>query len=149
MQKIDLREVIAGFLLVGIGLFLALHSLTNYQIGTIQQLGPGMFPTALGFLLAALGVFIMVPGFFRAGTFPSWRIRPFFTILAGVFLFSISLNTLGMIPAIFLLTGAAALADNKLSALSTLILASALSTIGVLIFRVGLGIPIQPIVWEF
>jgi len=63
--------------------------------------------------------------------------------------FALTVERIGVIPAIFLLTGLSVLADNKLGIIGTLLLAAALSAAAVLIFLVGLGIPIHPFVWPF
>jgi hypothetical protein len=149
MHARDYTDIIAGLLLIGGGLWAALHAMANYSLGSVTHMGPGMFPAALGFLLAGLGVLVLLPALFRAGTLPQPDYRQFFLVVVGVALFALVVDRLGMIPAIFILTIAAVLADNKVGVIGTAILAAVLSFISVAVFRWGLGIPIQPYNWPF
>jgi hypothetical protein len=145
----DYQDVLAGILLIVIGTGAAWHSYNSFPIGTVSRMGPGMFPMWLGMALTILGTLIALPAFFRAGTLPMPEKRPTFFVLAGVIVFALTVETLGLVPAIFLLTGLAVLADNKLGILGTIVLASCLSLMAWAIFLVGLSIPIQPFVWPF
>jgi len=145
----DYRDLIAGALLVALGIASAWYAGTHYRLGEVSRMGPGMFPAALGVLMAILGFFIALPAWFRRGTLPKPDIRPTLLVLASVLAFALLVEWAGMVPAIFVLTGLAVLADNKLGVRATLVLASVLALSTWLIFRVGLGIQLQPFVWPF
>jgi hypothetical protein len=145
----DYRDLLGGIMLIVLGVACAFYASHHYPLGSLTRMGPGMFPTALGWLLAGLGVLIALPAWFRAGSMPRPEGKPLFFVLAGVIIFAVTVELIGVVPAIFLLTGASVLADNKLGLTGTLILASLLSGGAVLIFLVGLGIPIHPFVWPF
>lgn len=145
----DYRDLIAGGLLIVLGVASAWYAGTEYRLGAVSRMGPGMFPTALGVLMAIIGFFIALPAWFRRGTLPMPDFRPMFLVLASVLAFAVLVEWAGMVPAIFVLTGLAVLADNKLGVRATLVLASVLSFSTWLIFRVGLGIQLQPFVWPF
>jgi len=145
----DYRDLIAGGLLIVVGVGSAWYAGTHYRIGEVSRMGPGMFPAALGVLLAVIGFFVALPAWFRRGTLPMPEFRPMFLVLASVIAFAVMVDWAGMVPAIFLLTGLAVLADNKLGVRSALVLAVVLSFSTWLIFRVGLGIQLRPFVWPF
>lgn len=145
----DGRDLIAGMLMIVIGVFSALYASQHYPVGTVTRMGPGLFPTTLGYLLAAIGALIAIPAWFRSGSLPKPEGRPLLFVLLGTLVFALTVERIGVVPAIFLLTGFAVLADNKLGIIGTLVLAAALSAAAVLIFLFGLGIPIQPFKWPF
>lgn len=95
------------------------------------------------------GVLIALPAWIRRGTLPLPEMRPLLLVLAAVISFALTIEWVGMVPAIFILTGLAVLADNKLGILGTIVLAAGLSAGAWLIFVVGLGIPLHPFVWPF
>jgi len=145
----DYRDLIAGGLLIVLGVVSAQYSAANYNLGEIARMGPGMFPTALGYILAGLGVLIALPAWFRRGTLPIPEFKPMFLVLAAVLSFAMLIEFVGMIPTVYVVTGLAVLADNKMGLRGTLILGSLLAVSTWLIFRVGLGIQMQPFVWPF
>jgi hypothetical protein len=147
--KVDYRDIIGGGLLVIVGLSAGIYASVSYNPGTVTRMGPGMLPAALGYILASLGVVVVAGALFRSGDLPKPEYRPLVAVLAGTLLFALTINVLGMIPSIFLLTIAAVLADDKLGIKGTLILAAVLSVLAVLIFRVGLNISLYPFIWPF
>jgi hypothetical protein len=70
-------------------------------------------------------------------------------VLLSAIVFALIVEVLGLVPAIFALTGCAVLADNKVRLLGTLALGACLSLMAWLIFVAGLGIPVQAFVWPF
>ncbi|ARQ01368.1 tripartite tricarboxylate transporter TctB family protein [Pseudorhodoplanes sinuspersici] len=147
MQTRDYRDIIGGAALIALGVFCAVHAAQNLPLGTVTHMGPGMFPMALGYILAGLGVLVAVPALFRPGRLPQPDYRSLAAVLVSTLLFALTIRTAGLVPAIVLLTLAAVLADNKLRFVEAALLSAALSLLAVLIFRVGLGMPIQPFIW--
>ena len=145
----DVRDIVAGGVLIAIGLFGALYASQHYEIGVVEEMGPGMFPTAIGYVLVGLGVLIAAPAFFRAGEWEAFSWRAAVAIVGGVLLFALSVDKLGMVAALFLMTGAVVAADDKLGPVGATALAAALSLIAALIFRVGLDVPLPLFKWGF
>lgn len=145
----DYRDVLTGGLLICAGLFVALYAARHYALGTLNQMGPGMFPVWLGILLALIGIAILVSGLLRDGPEIEADIRPFASVVTGLLAFVLTVDVLGMIPAIVLLVAASAYADGEYRPLRTLILGAALAMLAVLVFRIGLGVPIAPFRWPF
>jgi len=150
MYARDYRDIVGGGLLVALGLWAGFHSINNFDIGTVGRMGPGMFPASLGFLLAAVGALIVLPAFFRAGEGKitvDWR--PMFFIMGGVAVFGATVTTLGMVPAVILLTICGVLADTKMGIVGTVILSVSLAALAYLIFILGLGIVLPVFRWPF
>lgn len=149
MRTRDYRDIVGGAALIGVGAFVAIHAFTSYRLGTVTNMGPGLFPTALGCLLAALGVIVLVPALFRSGDLPQIDFRPLVTILVSIFTFAVMVRPFGLVPTILVLTLLASLAAGKLSLVGALVLAAGLSILATLIFPVGLGIQVAIIAWPW
>ncbi len=149
MQRMDYRDLIAGLLLVVLGLFFALYGHANYPLGELRRMGPGFFPIALGYVLAALGLLIVLPALRpTADALDRFAFRPFFTVLVAIAAFAVAVPRFGMIPATILLTLISAFAEFRFVVVRTLLLAIALSLMAVLIFTYGLGVPIPAVRWD-
>lgn len=149
MRDRDYTDIIGGLLLVAAGLFVAFYALQHYSMGTATRMGAGYFPAVLGFLLAFLGLLLVVPALRRPGERPVPHLRPLFTILLAVTAFALSVRQVGMVPATFLLVGLAALAQHEVRLVPTLILAAGLSVLAVLVFAKGLGVLLPAFIWPF
>jgi len=149
MTRIDYRDIIGGGLLIALGIFSGTYAMSHYETGTLNLMGPGMLPASLGFILAGFGVAILAPALFRIGTLPKPDYRSSIAVLTGILAFALTIEAAGMVPAIFLMTVAAALADRKVGAFGTLALAAILSALAILVFRVALGISLYAFVWPF
>ncbi|SDH18361.1 tripartite tricarboxylate transporter TctB family protein [Pelagibacterium luteolum] len=142
MLKLDLRDIACGVLLLSTGIFIAGYAWTMLDIGTIQRMGPGMFPMAVGVLLAGFGIAIAIPAFFRSGTLDQVEWRSTFAVLASLAAFALMLRPFGLIPAAIALIGISALAEPKFRLVSTLALCIFLPALAYLIFSLGLGLPL-------
>jgi hypothetical protein len=149
MRARDYRDICGGGFLVILGAGAALHAITVMDIGTAARMGPGMFPAAIGCILAALGLAVLVPAMFRSGGFPSTDGRSLLMILMSVLAFALMIEPFGMVPAIIAQTVLASCADRKLSLLGTAVLAACVAFGAALIFKIGLGIPIATVNWPW
>jgi hypothetical protein len=147
MERRDWTDIIGGALLLMFGLWFLWHAQTHYSFGELRRMGPGAFPTGLGVLMAAIGLLILIPAWFRRGEMPSANLRPFLAILAGGLAFALLIEPAGLVPAIVALVVVVSLAETELRWMRTAILAVSLSVIGVLIFTKGLGIPVPAFRW--
>lgn len=149
MHARDYRDIFGGGALIAIGGAAAIHALASLRLGTLTNMGPGMFPAAVGGLLAALGIAILVPALFRAGEMPAIEPRPLLAVLGAVLTFYLMVRSFGMIPAIAAMTLVASQADRKLSWGGIVVLAACLSLAATLIFRVGLGLQLVAFAWPW
>jgi hypothetical protein len=144
MKSKDTRDIIGGFALVALGLFAALYA-QRYEIGELQEMGPGYFPVALGILLAILGLFIAIPAFFREGTSIEIEWKSLLWVLLSIAIFAIALTTAGLIIATILSVLASSV-PSKSSWKTRVILALCVAAITYSVFLFGLGmvLPVWP-----
>jgi hypothetical protein len=149
MLSRDYRDIVGGILLAVLGLAFSSYAAANYELGTLRRMGPGMFPTSLGIVLAAFGLVIAVPAFFRSGKRPEVRIWTPIFVLAGVAAFAITIIPFGLIPAVLCVVVISSFAELRIKPFSLSILSTALCIIAWLVFRVGLGLPVAMFWWPY
>lgn len=128
------------------GLLIAWHAYTTLDFGTVRRMGPGMFPTSIGLILAGFGIAIMVPAFFRPGTMEAIEWRSASAVLASVAVFAMMVRPFGLVPAIVSLIFVASLAEQKFRPISLIVMSASLSLMAYLIFSSGLGLPL--VMWR-
>lgn len=142
MQK-SLRDILAGLIFLAFGLSFAGIALT-YDLGTALRMGPGYFPFLLGCILVALGIAIAIGGLTKGDEAPigavPWRGLIFLT--AAVIAFGFSVRRLGIGPALFLAVLLAAFSSQRTGVLAAVAMAIGLTVICILIFILGLGMPV-------
>jgi hypothetical protein len=151
MSRYDVKDLIGGAILIALGIFAAIFAAMTLEIGSPARMGPGLFPIALGVLLAIFGTLILVRALILRGNFelPHFETRPFLAITAASASFALTIETFGVVPAIIVLTLVARLADERIGFLRPLILGCILALMATLIFHVGLELPIYPFLWPF
>ena len=141
MKNMDSRDLLGGLILIGVGLFVALYAANHYSIGETSRMGPGYFPVALGWILAALGLVIAALSFRRTLhvlTPPPLKLRAMFAVLVSIALFALLLERLGLVPAAMVLAFVASFAGGKFRIRRTLALAVSLAILVWLVFTLGL-----------
>lgn len=150
MLSKDYRDVVAGAILLLIGVCVTIYATTALSIGSVQRMGPGLFPAALGVILAGFGLAIGIPAFFRQGT--QWDEidwRPVFSVTACIAAFALTIHAMGMVPAAIVLVLIAHLAETEIKPRGLLGMLIVLPGLAYLIFGVGLGLPIPMFRWPF
>ena len=144
MQNRDIRDLLGGIALIALGLFAAIHA-QQYEIGELRRMGPGYFPTALGILLAILGVFIAIPARFREGTRIKIEWKSLFWVMLSIVVFAVFLDRLGLVITSISTVLASSMASD-LTWRGRFILSGSVAVITYVIFGFGLGmlIPIWP-----
>lgn len=145
MRLSQQRDYYAGALVMLLGAGAAVIG-SHYEIGSLRRMGPGFFPTALGILLALIGVVI-------AGTAslapandaehaprPDWR--GWFCIVAGAGLFIGLAASAGLVPATLACVFVAALGDRNNRWIEALLLAIGITIFGTVLFYYVLRIQI-------
>jgi hypothetical protein len=145
------RDYYAGALMIVLGLITA-HEGSTYPIGTLNQMGPGYFPIALGVLLIFLGGLIAATATAGADSeeaaLPHAEWRGWICILGGPALFILLGRTTGMLPATFACVFVAALGDRETTLKGALILASSVTVFGVILFHYLLKLPMPVLTWN-
>ncbi|MCI5109483.1 MAG: tripartite tricarboxylate transporter TctB family protein [Marivita sp.] len=149
MFKADYTDVVGGALLVATGLGVTAVSMTSYAVGTLRRMGPGMFPSILGVLLAFLGILIVLQALRKPGRRPDIRVFSPLFVLGGVAAFAALIAPFGLIPAILGVTIISSLAELRLRPVSLILLCLALCLIAPLVFVYGLGLQISLVRWPF
>jgi len=141
----DTRDIIGGVLMAVTGLFFALYA-RNYNYGEAARMGPGYFPTVLGWILAILGVLIAATALRRPGEALVVRWKSLGFVMAAVVFFAFSLPLLGLVVAVAGAVFLGSLADNELNWRNRIILSATVPVLMVLVFVTGLGM-ILPLFW--
>ncbi|WP_196258847.1 tripartite tricarboxylate transporter TctB family protein [Pelagibacterium limicola] len=145
----DHKDIIGGTALVAIGGFAAVHAIMTLRLGTIWQMGPGMFPAAVGVLLATIGVVLLITGILRSGEAIDFDLRSIVLIGLSVLAFALLIRSFGLVPAITAVVILASRADAKLSPGGIVILSAILSVVAVLIFQIGLKLTLTAFNWPW
>lgn len=148
MANKDMNDIVGGSTVILLGLFVSIYAFTHYDLGSVIEMEGGMVPTGLGVVLVVLGIVITVPAFFREGKLPKLDWKQFIAVLASLSVFALTIERLGLVPAIFALVFIARLGDKKFRLVSTALLALALCAIVLGIFVYGLGMPLKIITWN-
>jgi hypothetical protein len=144
------KDYYGGALMIVIGLG-AVACGTDYQIGSLRQMGPGFFPVTVGVLLALIGGAIAlqasrsVPTDKKAGLPAEWR--GWFCIVAALLAFVIIGEHGGLLPATFAVVFIAALGDRKNRLKDALVLALALMLVSVVVFWWALKVQFPLLQW--
>ncbi|NIC40750.1 tripartite tricarboxylate transporter TctB family protein [Aquabacterium sp. A08] len=146
MAHKDTRDILGGLAMLALGLFAAWYGSSEYEIGDLNRMGPGYFPMALGLLLAALGLFIALPAFFRRGEPIHIEWKTSVLVIASIVVFAVLLKGLGLVLAAALAVLVSSLADREISWRNRLLVAVGVSAITYLVFSVGLSmvLPVWP-----
>ena len=137
------KDLSAGLLFIAIAALFAFGTL-DLDMGTPLKLGPGAFPLLLAGALGLLGLIIVAQAFrnpvSHAMVMP-WR--GILLIVVAPILFGLTVRGLGLIAAIALVVAVSAFASHRMSAKLALALIVGLTLFCVLVFNVGLGLPVR------
>lgn len=121
----------------------------EYNPGTAARMGPGYFPRMLGFLLAGLGVLIML-GAVRPSAerekLERWNLKPLLLIAASIAIFAYLLPRMGLIIALAAMLTIAGFASREFTWRGSIISTIVLILMAVAAFHYGIGLqmPILP-----
>jgi hypothetical protein len=127
----------------------AIFFAAGYNIGSAAKMGPGYFPFALGALLAALGVTLLLRSVFwtqgsQAG--PAFHLKPLVLVLSAVVLFGLLLRPLGLLVSTTLLVVVSSRASHEFRWQETLLNAAVLIVVVLVVFVYCLDfqVPVWP-----
>ncbi len=130
------KDYYGGGLMILIGLA-AVYVGTRYQLGTLARMGPGFFPTAVGAILAAIGLAIALsarPAAVEAGAQPAFDWRAWGGIIGGTVAFIVFGEYGGLVPATFAIVFISALGDKENTLKQAFWLAAGMVVIAVVVF---------------
>jgi putative tricarboxylic transport membrane protein len=139
------KDFCAGLLFVVVGVVTVVIA-RGYPIGSTSRMGPGYFPVLIGSLLILTGIVVVVRGLSVAGE-PIGRLagKGLLLVLGAVLLFAVSIEKLGLAPAVLLVVIVSYLSNPRFKVLELAILAAVLALASVGIFVYGLKLPFK--VW--
>jgi putative tricarboxylic transport membrane protein len=136
------KDFWAGLIFVAIGGGFVLLA-QQYRLGDMHRMGPAMFPTLVGALLAALGAVMALRSFVLDGAaVPRFQARALGISLLAIVLFGIALQWLGLVAAIAVLVLVGAQAARDVRPLETAALAAVMIVFSVAVFVWLLGLPL-------
>jgi hypothetical protein len=140
------KDFWSGLFFVAIGAAFILLA-QSYSLGTLHRMGPGMFPTLVGSVLAVLGAAIALRSFvLRGEPMPDFQARPLCVSLLAIVLFGVALQWLGLVAAVavLVLVGGYAAREVRLRENVALAAAMVLFSVAVFIWLLGLPLPLWP-----
>ena len=140
------KDFWAGLIFIAIGGGFILLA-QQYRLGDLHRMGPAMFPTMVGGVLAGLGAVIALRSLvFDGEAVPRFYARPIGVSLFAIVLFGIALQWLGLVAAVAVLVLVGAYASRDVRPWETLALAAALTvfSVGVFVWLLGLPLPLWP-----
>ena len=130
-----LKDVLAGAVFIMLGLVFAIGAL-DYNIGTPLRMGPGYMPLALGILVIALGVGVVIKGFVagqgEAIGGVDWRAVAL--IVAALLFFGLTVRGLGVAGALLGTTLLGSLARSRTPLHEVLLISVGLTVLSVVLF---------------
>lgn len=138
------KDTWACLLLVGLGIFIAMHSL-SYRLGSLDRMGPGSYPLILGCLLTFIGVCL----FFTSSVEKerskevdpiNWKrqIKAWGLVIGSVIAFIVLGTYAGLVPATFFLVFISTFAEDKNTVRTAIVSAIVLTLFTVGLFHYGL-----------
>ena len=135
------KDFWAGIMFLGIGAG-AIIGARNYPFGTTLRMGPGYFPTMLGWILVAFGLYVMVRGLRSDEKIRSnWSIRALIVLPISMVLFGVLMEVAGFIPAMAALIFIAVASGREFKFMEVLLLTIFLGAMSIAMFIWGLGLP--------
>jgi hypothetical protein len=138
----------AGVMFILFGLA-AVYMSRDYPMGSAMRMGPGYFPTYLGYLMMAFGLYIGGKGVLK-GSEPigPWAFKPIFVLSLGVVVFGFLIETIGFVPSLVALIVITSLSGKEGFRPIELLIVTAVLTVGaVAVFIYGIGLPYQLFWW--
>ena len=144
----SMKDFSAGLMFIGIGGVFALGA-GQYPMGTAVRMGPAYFPSWLGWMTVALGLFVFIESFFvdeKPPTPVGWR--PLILVLVGVMAFAALINTGGLITATVAVIIISSLGGHEFTWQTAITSAIVLSITVWAIFDEALGLPFKLFPWS-
>lgn len=140
----------AGVMFLGLGI-LAVYLSKDYPLGRAMRMGPGYFPTYLGWLMIIVGSIVGGRSFFRDPTeeevTTKWAIVPLALMPASVAVFAVLIDTVGLVIAVLAMLVLANASIKNFRPIEFTINFIVLLCIAIFVFQKGLGVPFHTF-WE-
>jgi hypothetical protein len=137
------QDFFAGLMFIAFGV-LGAYVARKYPFGTSVRMGPGYLPVVLSWCMIVMGVIVTARGLALDGAkVVRIKLRPLLFVLGAVLVYAFTIERLGVVISVFLVTVISAIADPSFRKIETLILGIGLSVFCVLVFIYGLSLPLS------
>lgn len=142
------KDFWAGVLFVAVGAAVIVLS-QDYGMGSAGRMGPAFFPTVLSGLLIVIGTASIIRAFIKPGTAISrFAVKGLLLVTLSTLLFGLIVRGAGLLVALPLLVLISAYSSSRFRWPYALALALGVTVFCILVFRIGLGVPL-PIVGDW
>jgi Tripartite tricarboxylate transporter TctB family len=137
------KDFWAGLIFTASGLAFGILA-QDYEMGTTTKMGPAYFPTVLAVLLTIIGLATTVRAFVVDGPpLQGFAVKAVLLVLGPIVLFGFVLRGVGLAAALLALALISAYASVRFRWQTALPLAIGLTAFSILVFVMGLGLPIR------
>ena len=137
------KDFWAGLIFTASGLGFGILA-QDYEMGTTTKMGPAYFPTVLAVLLTIIGLATTVRSFVIDGPpLQGFAVKAVLLVLGPIVLFGFILRGAGLAAALLALALISAYASIRFRWQAAVPLAIGLTVFSVLVFVMGLGLPIR------
>lgn len=141
----DRKEFFSAVVFSFAGILYGTITLRDLPLGSFVNMGPGFFPLVLSCLLVAIGLVAVVKAFYfnsgeDVGKIP-WRGASL--LLAGIAFFAVSIDYVGLAPAVFVSALLSSASTGELGWRGSLLASAVLTVASVAVFIYGIGLPVQ------
>ena len=141
------QDFFAGILLIAVAA-IALWQSSELTLGSLRQFGPGMMPRILAIGVGIFGLALVLISLLRDGAaLARWSMRGPVFVLAAVMVFGLTIRPLGLAVAgpLVIIVGSFATSESRLA--ESAIFAVVMTVFCLLLFKVGLTLPIPVAPW--
>jgi len=146
------KDLWAGLMYITTGA-LGMWIARDYPFGSALRMGPGYFPTVLGGIMVAMGIYVLALGLRKdhEKIQGNWSIRALIVLPISMVVFGILMEEAGFIPAMLALIpiSAAAGRDFKWLEVVPLTIGLTIACAAGFIFALGLPYPLIKCMWGF
>jgi putative tricarboxylic transport membrane protein len=146
------KDLWAGLMYIGIGT-ISMWIATDYPFGSALRMGPGYFPTVLGGIMVAFGLYVLALGLRKEHEKikGNWSLRALLVLPISMVVFGILMEEAGFIPAMLALVPVSAFAGREFNWKEVVPLTIGLIIVCTAGFIYGLGLPYPLIkgIWDY
>ena len=142
LSRLVSSDMLSAAFVIALGLG-GLAALGNAEIGTTSEMGTGYLPRLVTWLLLGGGLVLAALALLRdGGGLPDLRVKPLLVVSLAIAAFAFNVDQFGMVIAVVSSTLIASLASTESRWRETLLLAAGIALGAVLVFILGLKMPI-------
>ncbi|KRA53090.1 hypothetical protein ASD80_13955 [Devosia sp. Root635] len=126
---------------LAIAIYVSVSTLVGLDIGSLDQMGPGFFPLALGVILGVIGVVVLASVKPDEDEMPPVNWRAVCLIGAAPVAFGLTVRSLGLVPALIVSVALATLSSSSIRPLNAVLVIVGVTVFCVVLFKFGIRVP--------